>query len=150
MNPQTLALLIERAETARDNERQAAVAAQRLALESQQTLGRLENFQADFLRRAPGTASASVAVTTLEQRQQFHAAIDQAIAVQQDACSQREQLSQLAQAQLAARQKRLLALQSLHNRQATQAQALRIRQEQRESDAWAARAHAANAQGKHP
>lgn len=148
MNPQTLSLLIERAEAARDNERSTATAAQRLALESQQTLGRLENFQDDFLRRAPGVASQAIAVTTLEQRQQFHAAIDQAIDVQQQACVQREQAHQLAQAQLAARQKRLLALQSLNNRQANQALAVRIRQEQRESDAWAARSFAATAKGK--
>ena len=143
MKPLVLSLLIDRAASDRDNEMQQAQATRREAQESEQMLRRLQTFHADFLRRAPGLEAKPFAITTLQERQPFHKALDQAIDIQQHACEDRDLANALAQARLVERQKRLLALQSLHTRQKAAQQTLEVRREQRESDAWAARSAAA-------
>lgn len=148
MKPQTLIKLIDRAEADRDGEMAQANAMKRLAHESQQTLARLQTFKTEFLNRAPGTGSQPFTIATLESRQQFTSAIGHAIGAQQQACHEREQLSAQAQAQLVERQKRLLALQSLHTRQKTAQQVLQVRRDQKESDAWASRAIQIQPEGK--
>jgi flagellar protein FliJ len=142
MKPLVLSLLIDRAASDRDDEMQQAHAALRQAQESGQMLHRLQTFHADFLRRAPGVQAKPFAITTLEERQIFHKALDQAIDIQQHACEDRNLANEQAQARLVERQKRLLALQSLHTRQKAAQQTLEVRREQRESDAWAARSAA--------
>ena len=139
MKPIVLSLLIDRAEAERDHEMVQANSARGLALESSQMLGRLQMFRTDFLQRAPGTSAQPFAITTLEERQKFTNALGQAIHIQQDACADRDRANAQAQAQLVERQKRLLALQSLHTRQKVAQQTLQVRRDQRESDAWAAR-----------
>ncbi len=140
MKQQILIKLIDRAEADRDSEMVQANTVKRMAQESQQTLARLQTFRTEFLNRAPGTGSQPFTIATLEGRQQFTNAIGHAIGAQQQACNEREQISAQAQAQLVERQKRLLALQSLHTRQKTAQQVLQVRRDQKESDAWASRA----------
>ncbi|MES2423151.1 MAG: flagellar FliJ family protein [Pseudomonadota bacterium] len=142
MKPIVLSLLIDRAASDRDDEMLQANAARRQAEESVQMLQRLHNFHSDFLRRAPGVQAKPFAITTLQARQTFHKALDQAIDIQQHACEDRNLLNEQAQARLVERQKRLLALQSLHSRQKVAQQTMEVRREQRESDAWAARSTA--------
>ena len=148
MKPQTLIKLIDRAEAERDDEMAQANAVKRMAQESQNTLSRLQTFHAEFLTRAPSLGSPSFSIATLQGRQQFNDAIGNAIGAQQQACNEREQRSAEAQALLVERQKRLLALQSLHTRQKTAQQVLQVRREQKESDAWASRAIRVQPQGK--
>lgn len=140
MKPHTLIKLIDRAETDRDDEMAQANAVKRMAQEAQTTLSRLQIFHTEFITRAPGTGTQSFSIATLQGRQQFTDAIGNAIGAQQQACNEREQRSAEAQALLVERQKRLLALQSLHTRQKTAQQVLQVRRDQKESDAWASRA----------
>lgn len=149
MKPQTLIKLIDRAEAERDDEMAQANAVKRMAQESQNTLSRLQIFHTEFLSRAPAAGAQAFSIATLQGREQFSDAIGNAIDVQQQACHEREQRSAEAQALLVERQKRLLALQSLHTRQKTVQQMLQVRREQKESDAWAARAIRIQPQGKH-
>ncbi len=148
MKPNTLVKLIERAENERDDEMAYANNARRQAEEAHNTLVRLQTFRQDFLGRAPGPLSSPVSVSTLQGRQHFTLAIGQAIGAQQQACDERDRQSQRAHVQLMERQKRLLALQSLYRRQTTAQQALQVRRDQKESDAWAARAAQLKPQGR--
>lgn len=148
MKPQTLIKLIDRAEADRDDEMAQANTVKRLAQESQNTLSRLQIFHSEFITRAPGTNSQAFSIATLQGRQQFTDAIGNAINAQQQACNEREQRSAEAQALLVERQKRLLALQSLHTRKKTAQQVLQVRRDQKESDAWASRAIQLQPQGK--
>lgn len=148
MKPQTLIKLIDRAEADRDDEMAQANAVKRMAQESQNTLSRLQIFHGEFITRAPGTSSKAFSIATLQGRQQFTDAIGNAIGAQQQACNEHEQRSVEAQALLVERQKRLLALQSLHSRQKTAQQVLQVRRDQKESDAWASRATRLQPQGK--
>lgn len=148
MKPQTLIKLIDLAEAERDNDMAQANAVKRMAQESQNTLSRLQTFHTEFLTRAPRAGTQAFGIATLQGRQQFNDAIGNAIGAQQQACNEREQRSAEAQALLVERQKRLLALQSLHTRQTTAQQVLQVRREQKESDAWAARALRVQPQGR--
>lgn len=148
MKPNTLIKLIERVESERDSERAHAHQARRQAEEAHNTLVRLQAFRQDFLCRAPGAQSAPVHAESLQGRQQFTLAIGQAIGAQQQACAERDQQRDRAQAVLMERQKRLLALQSLHQRQADAQHALQLRRDQKESDAWAARATSPKSQSR--
>ncbi|HEY1102031.1 MAG TPA: flagellar FliJ family protein [Burkholderiaceae bacterium] len=139
-NMQTLALLIDRAESERDKQQQRTQALHQTVCESRGMLSRLEGFRSEFITRSPGTDGPSVDATHLDSRASFLGALGNAIGSQRSVCAERARAETAANAQLAEQQRRLLALQALHSRRTHAEMAMQIRRDQHESDAWAARA----------
>ena len=135
-----LPLLLERAEGERDGEgvslRQAAQALQQALA----TLGQLERFREDYLRRSPVAAGQALDAQRLVDWQRFVSRLDQAIALQRQEITIRTHQEAQARQRLVQAQQRLMSLQALGQRWARQQQARMDRRLQAEADAFAARA----------
>lgn len=136
-NMHALSLLIDRAESERDKQMRQAQALRRTALDSRAMLARLEGFRSEFITRAPDPSGPAVGVDCLDGRVRFLGALGSAIGSQRGVCAEREQAGARADAQLVEQQRRLLALQALRTRRTDKQLALQVKQDQRESDAWA-------------
>ena len=135
-----LPLLLERAEGERDRQgvslRQAAQALQ----QAQATLGQLERFREDYLRRSPVAAGQALDAQRLMDWQRFVSRLDQALAMQRQELALRTHQEAQARQRLVQAQQRLMSLQALGRRWSQQQQARLDRCLQAEADAFAARA----------
>lgn len=135
-----LPLLIERAREARDQLAAAARAAALATQQAQATLEQLTNFRADYLGRSPTAGAGGFSADRLHDWQQFMTRLDEAVALQRQDCERRRQFEAMRQEQLAQGQRRLMAFEALALRQAQERDRRLARQDQRESDEFAARA----------
>lgn len=135
-----LPLLIERAKEARDRLATAARQATQAVQQAQAVLAQLETFRRDTLARSPLHGTRHFSADQLLDWQRFMARLDQALESQQGECERRRQHEAWRLQQLAEGQRRLTAFEALATREA-QARELRLRRaQQREADAFAARA----------
>lgn len=135
----SLPLLIDHARTARDQ----AAARNEVALagvrESDATVERLEQYRLEYLSAPPGTAGKSVSALSLASFHDFVARLDMAIGLQKHESSRRSALAAQATQLLMEKQQRLFAFEALMARNNAAMQRVAARQEQRNSDEFAAR-----------
>ncbi len=137
---QALPLLIERAREARDQLSAAARAATLSLQQAQATLDQLTAFRADYLHRSPTATVGGFSADRLHDWQRFMTRLDEALAMQGEDCERRRQVEAQRLQQLAEGQRRLMAFEALAARQAAERDRRQVRQAQRESDEFAARA----------
>ena len=136
----TLPLLIERSRARRDALAAAAATAQRASQQADATLQRLQAFRQEYLARAPALRSGPQDADGVAGWQAFMASLDRALVQQGEACERSRQLQALRQRELAEGQQRLTAFEALATRQAQARLRRDLHNQQRETDAFAARA----------
>lgn len=143
----SLPLLIENARATRDTAARHNEAALAAVRESQMTVTSLEQYRSEYLAAAPGTATQAVSATSLASFHEFVTRLDVAIRMQKEETAKRIGLASRATQNLLEKQQRLFAFDALMTRHHLAVQASAARQEQRNSDEFAARAFRATASG---
>jgi len=144
-----LTLLIAAARTARDRQAAALLQARSSVQQAESTAQRLRDFRVDCLARSAAGRLGTTSAGGLQDYQRFVGRLDEAVVMQgQQIVARAEQVRQQEE-RLQALQQRLLALEALASRRAQQRQAKQLRQEQRDSDEFAARALARMAAEQH-
>jgi flagellar FliJ protein len=129
--------LTERARQARDDAAGTAAGAHRAVDDARRTLELLTNYLDDHLQR--GRSPAPTGIAQLRVREHFTRKLDQAIDAQERQRSELQKIAELKQHQLAERQRRLLAFETLAERREVIKRLARERREQRHTDEIAAR-----------
>lgn len=139
-SPQTLSLLLERAEAERDaaqrRAQRAAETARRLVLQAEQ----LGAYRDEYRLRSPAPGGQGTPIEILRCQRDFMQRLDQALALlcsQVEAC---EREAQSARAALLAHETRVASVRKLIERRLQEHQRGAARQEQRRSDEAATRA----------
>jgi flagellar protein FliJ len=145
-----LPVLIERALSERDRTAMTSRQCAQALEQAHATLGQLERFREDYLRRSPVLAGQSIQAERLAEWQLFVSRLDHAIALQRQEIQIREHQQAHAQAQLGHAQRRLLSFEALAGRAARQHQLRQDRYAQKESDEFAARARRVEWLGESP
>jgi flagellar protein FliJ len=143
----SLPLLIESARAARDvaaRHNEVALAAVR---ESKGTVASLEQYRIEYLAAAPGTSTHPVSASSLVSFHEFVGRLDLAIRMQKDETERRVGLASRATQQLMEKQQKLFAFEALLARHHASQAATAARQEQRNSDEFAARLFRTTAAG---
>jgi len=134
MDDALLRLLIERATARRDEAAGSAADARRVRDAAAGTLRTLTDYREESLGRAPVRARAGVGVEQLKAAGRFDAKLIAAIRQQYDVHAQRALEADTREATLVERQRRLMALQTLEKRRASEAAARAARRDQRAID----------------
>jgi flagellar protein FliJ len=145
-----LPILIDRAQAERDRTAVASRQCAQALAQAHATLGQLERFREDYLRRSPVLAGHSFQAERLGEWQLFVSRLDHAIGLQRHEIQIREHQQAHAQAQLGHAQRRLLSFDTLARAAARQHQLRQDRYAQKESDEFAARAGRAQWLGESP
>lgn len=135
-----LTTLIEGARLARDRQSVAVRTAVGMAEQARHTLDRLDQYRGECLARSPAVAGGMPDREMLLDYQRFVGRLDQAIGLQGHEHQVREGHLEAAQLKLLDHQRRLMALETLVKRRAAAKAVKAARQDQRDTDEFAARA----------
>lgn len=137
MDPKLLALLIERARSARDDAVKVATQARRDVETAAKTLNTLTEYREQSLERGPVRSGQAIGTEQLRIAGQFDARLISAISQQTGQHERSGQLADQRQAELRETQRRLKAFEALAERRALRESLKQGRRDQRTMDAFA-------------